>query len=310
MNFSNIEYFIATMEELNITRAANRLHITQQTLSAQIAALEKELGCTLFYRKSPLVLTYAGTVFAKYAVNFMKNYESMKNEFSDICNEQSGKINVGVGYTRGRVLLPRIIKTFHEIYPLVDVNIIEGTNKDIQRMLVSDEIDVGFAYISEFLSNVEVEKYYEEEMCLLVSRELMHNSFGRAETGKILAGIHTGRDLSAVKNLPFIISDSNDIAGKLGQNLLGQAGFTPNVKMESRNMELLLELCLMGEGVCFCPEILFRNVLSSREQDMLYQIHFTEDARFDISIACPNKKYRPRFLEEFIALAKQQIASV
>ena len=64
MNFLSIEYFAAVASEHSFSKAAKRLGITQQTLSANIAALERELGCTLFVRHVPLELTYAGTVFA------------------------------------------------------------------------------------------------------------------------------------------------------------------------------------------------------------------------------------------------------
>ena len=65
MNFLSIEYFAAVASEHSFSKAAKRLGITQQTLSANIAALERELGCTLFVRHVPLELTYAGTVFAR-----------------------------------------------------------------------------------------------------------------------------------------------------------------------------------------------------------------------------------------------------
>lgn len=51
MNFQNLEYFLAAAEEPSLTRAAERLHISQQALSNQIARLEEELGCRLFARK-------------------------------------------------------------------------------------------------------------------------------------------------------------------------------------------------------------------------------------------------------------------
>ena len=63
MNFQNLEYFLTTASEGNITRAAERLHVSQQALSNQIARLEQELGCKLFERKQNLVLTYAGLQF-------------------------------------------------------------------------------------------------------------------------------------------------------------------------------------------------------------------------------------------------------
>ena len=83
MNFSSMEYFNILAQELNFTRAAERLHITQQSLSAHIAGMEKELGCQLFVRHIPLELTYAGEVMLRYAADFQKDHENLLREFSD-----------------------------------------------------------------------------------------------------------------------------------------------------------------------------------------------------------------------------------
>ena len=70
MNLLPMRYYLSVVKEGGISRAAERLHITQQTLSAHIAALEKELGCPLFERRPRFRLTYAGRVFQDYARRF------------------------------------------------------------------------------------------------------------------------------------------------------------------------------------------------------------------------------------------------
>ena len=67
MNLHSLDYFLVLAREKNFTRAAEALHITQQSLSSHIAGLEKELGCTLLVRRTPLELTYAGRTFLRYA---------------------------------------------------------------------------------------------------------------------------------------------------------------------------------------------------------------------------------------------------
>ena len=65
MNFDSLGYFLALAREKNFTRAAETLHITQQSLSSHIANLERELNCTLVVRRTPLQLTYAGRTFLR-----------------------------------------------------------------------------------------------------------------------------------------------------------------------------------------------------------------------------------------------------
>lgn len=77
MNFSSMDYFVMAAQEKNFTHAAERLHITQQTLSTHIANLEKELGSRLFVRSTPLELTYAGQVFLAYAADFRRKRQTL-----------------------------------------------------------------------------------------------------------------------------------------------------------------------------------------------------------------------------------------
>ena len=135
MNFSSMETFhnIGTRAELQ--KAAEQLHITQQSLSSHIAGLEKELGCQLLVRHIPLELTYAGEVFLRYAGSFQDTQTAMLREFGDISQNQKGILRVGAAPTRGRVLLPQAIASFQKIFPEIRVELTEGANDSLCRLL-------------------------------------------------------------------------------------------------------------------------------------------------------------------------------
>ena len=103
MNFATFEYFEMLARERNFTRAAERLHITQQSLSSAIAKLERELGCQLVVRHVPLELTYAGEVFLGYATSLHEQYTTMQQEFWDISQNEEGALRVGIAFTRGDI---------------------------------------------------------------------------------------------------------------------------------------------------------------------------------------------------------------
>ena len=96
MNFHSLDYFLVLAREKNFTRAAEALHITQQSLSSHIAGLEKELGCTLVVRRTPLELTYAGRTFLRYAESIGQTRQAMEREFCDISENQKGELRVGI----------------------------------------------------------------------------------------------------------------------------------------------------------------------------------------------------------------------
>ena len=133
MNFHSLDYFLVLAREKNFTRAAEVLHITQQSLSSHIAGLEKELGCTLVVRRTPLELTYAGRTFLRYAESIGQTRQAMEREFCDISENQKGELRVGIAYTRGRAIMPHLIPAFQRRYPNVEITLLEGSNDAIQK---------------------------------------------------------------------------------------------------------------------------------------------------------------------------------
>ena len=94
MNFDSLEYFSVLAQERSFTRAAELLHITQQSLSSHIAGLEKELNCQLVVRRIPLELTYAGKTFLRYAEDIRRLQHTMQQELCDISQNQKGELRL------------------------------------------------------------------------------------------------------------------------------------------------------------------------------------------------------------------------
>ena len=145
MNFSSMEYFTVLAQERNFTRAADRLHITQQSLSSHIASLEKELGCRLLIRHIPLELTYAGEVFLRYAESICHTQTDMLREFNDISQNQKGVLRIGAASSRGRAVLPPAILRFQQQYPNIRVDLTEGANDFLCQMLRQGDLDLAIA---------------------------------------------------------------------------------------------------------------------------------------------------------------------
>ena len=128
MNFLSMDYFLMTAEKRSFTKAADALHITQQTLSTHIANLEQELDCRLFVRHVPLELTYAGELFRQYASDFQKKYRAMQHEFADLNKNDQGILRVGISFTRCHAIMPAIIMEYQKRFPNMDIQVIENAN--------------------------------------------------------------------------------------------------------------------------------------------------------------------------------------
>ena len=97
MNLEKLKYFLVAAEELNFTKAASRLYITQQSLSKHIHQLETFYGATLFNRTSPMTLTAAGLSLQRGASEIFHSHNQILSEINDIKGGSSNTISIGVG---------------------------------------------------------------------------------------------------------------------------------------------------------------------------------------------------------------------
>ena len=99
MNFQHLKYFLMVAEELNITRAAERLYISQQALSNHISNMERELEVKLFTRSPKLALTYAGDQLVQTATQIIDLYSQYLSKVGDINRHYLGVLRVGISHT-------------------------------------------------------------------------------------------------------------------------------------------------------------------------------------------------------------------
>lgn len=304
MNFTHIRYFLMTAQEASFSRAAERLHITQQTLSGQIAALEKELGCRLFVRHVPLELTYGGEVFLGYARTFQEEYRSLLQEFQDISRQEKGRLRLGVAYTRGHILLPRVLEAFQQRYPLMEVEVIEDSNAELLRQLQEGETDLALAYFPEEMAGIRTRPYQKEEICLTVSRDLLEKQY-RSQTEAVLRRLEAEKDPRILAACPFLRTDPADLAGYLVLRYLHRLSFQPRLKVKAHNLELLLEMCVAGAGVCFCPDYLIQGFLKPEQRKLLVEIPLGGSLKYDICFGWKESRHQWSMLEKFMECAEK-----
>ena len=303
MTFSSMDYFVMIARERSFTKAAEQLHITQQSLSAHIAALEQELGCQLLVRHVPLELTYAGKVFLNYALTFQQNLNSMRQEFCDITNNQKGTLRIGIAFTRGRTIMPDLIAAFQKEFPNIAIELNEDTNEALHKNLLNGETDLAIANFPDTLQGAELKDFYHEEIVLLLSSQLLQQVYGN-QADQVVNTASKG-NLSPLQNCPFVMGDSADIAPHIGLAAIHRSNFRPIIKVKSDNMETLLALCVRGVGGCFCPENLARAVLTPAQLSQLHVIRLGNRAKYPIRFGYLKQSYQWSILSEFIRIAKE-----
>jgi len=305
MNFQSMDYFIMVAKKRNISKAAETLHITQQTLSGHIAALEKDLGCKLFVRHVPLELTYGGKVFLQYAVSFQKKYLALRHEFSDIAHNQKGKLRVGIGYARSRSFMPGIIIQFQQLHPQVEVEVIEDTNVALQKKLLNGELDIAIANFPDKIAGIRLLDFYEEEIVLFLADTLLQRIYG-SQAENVLQRLNKHQELALLEPCPFLLNIEGNAVGRIARSIIEKADFQPTVVAQSGSVEMLLMLCVKGVGACFCPKNMAKLALTARQLSQLHLIHLKESVHYMTRFGIAEQSYQWKVINDFLSSALQQ----
>ncbi len=142
MELRTLRYFLAVVQEGNITNAAKRLHVTQPTLSRQLADLEKELGRQLFTRgHAGIVATEHGVMLAKYAESIIDLAEKAEADISLPAKTVSGSVHIAAGETKAMRFLTEAMAHVRVEYPQVDFQLYSGTTAELMDGLVRGQYD-------------------------------------------------------------------------------------------------------------------------------------------------------------------------
>lgn len=143
MEIRTLEYFLKVAQEENITRAAQKLHITQPTMSRQLSKLEEELGVILFTRgQYTISLTEEGKLLQKRAQELVQMAHSLEQELKKEEITLAGQISIGCGETKNLHFLAKKMMAFQKLHPDVFFDIQTGVADDMIEKLESGSIDM------------------------------------------------------------------------------------------------------------------------------------------------------------------------
>jgi len=144
MELRQLASLVAVAESgLNVTEAAERLHLVQSAVSQQLARLERELGARLFVRRGKRLvgLTAGGEAVLSYARQALAIRENILAIGRDQVAEGSGVLTIATTHTQARYVLPPVIRAFRRIFPAVNLQIHQGTPRQLVEMAMTDRVD-------------------------------------------------------------------------------------------------------------------------------------------------------------------------
>lgn len=251
----NAEYFVTIVEAGSLTQAAQRLFVSQSSLSQYLKRLEKSLDIQLYeHGSSPLRLTYAGQRYYQHVLKSMKQEENLFREFQDIRHDLCGVIRLGVPYWRGANLLPKVFPPFHAKYPQIRLKLDEGSSNQIIQDLQNDKIDFCIINLPHSLdySQFVCQRLCAERFLVAMpeSNPLVQQALENPQT------VHGNPivPFDLLGKIPLIATNADMNSTVEVNHLLGKNGIEPEVLISTANMTTAINLVAEGMGYCFVPE--------------------------------------------------------
>ena len=241
MDLRQIENIVAIEQEQSISKAAERLFLTQSALNQQLLRLEKELGIQLFERKKhAMIPTFAGKVYLATAHRMIDMKKETYKIIHDISNETAGEISVAYSPERGSLLFSHIYPTFRRRYPNVTFSIHEAHVKKMETMLLQKEVTLACLTYSQGSKHAAIE-YVDTKKELMVlglpaSHPLAHLAGERSwETFPSI-------DLALLRDEAFALVAKTTRLRTMIDESFRAAGFLPKVLFESSSTATVVNM--------------------------------------------------------------------
>lgn len=252
MDLTSLYYFSELAKDLHMTRTANRLFISQQTLSNHILRLEEHFGVKLLHRKPTLSLTCAGEFVLAFAQLVNKEYTNLKDILSDVEQQERGVISFGASSMRMNTCLPHILSEFSTRYPHVELRLTNAISSQLEPMVLDGKLD--FALILSGDPNFKLVDHHllNDQVYLCVSDSLMKKYYGD-EIETVKAQALAGANVADFARLPFCLHEN-----RLGHKLMEcfeAGGVAPKTYLTSADTRITTSLCFQGIAACFATQM-------------------------------------------------------
>ena len=306
INVHQMKYYSVVAEERSFSLAANRLYVSQQTISAHIAQLEQEIGMPLFERTRPLTITPAGECFLRSVQDHLFINKQMEKELQDMKNPQKNVLKIGVSHAYARALLPEILQKFYAMYPQTDLQIYEMLYERMDDALESYEVDLAItrpSYSNTHLKLIPLQQ--SDDVFLYAPYQSLVNCCGK-NADLIIEKMCRASNLEAVAQCPFILPRSGTVRRGI-QKMFRDAQIEPRIRIETETLETAIFLCRNGLGITAAPKRLlhaYAHSVGMEDESESYYLLSENMPEHALAICYPEKAYVTDTMQKFINLCR------
>jgi LysR family hydrogen peroxide-inducible transcriptional activator len=294
MELNQLRYFLAVAEAGNFTRAAERSHLSQPSLSQQIINLERELGHKLFHRLGRrAVLTEAGQVFLDRARRIVLEVEDASKVLKDSPTLER-RIKVGTVQTLAPYLLPRLLERCRESYPNLSVNTHEDFRPDLVRGVVDGDLDLAIVPQPVKDPRISVEFLFTEPLLLVVGRN--HPLAAKPTI--------TASDLAEESFV--LLGHSSTLAMEI-ERFCGDHNFVPRLGHRCSQTATVKDLVALGTGVSILPRIAFK---PEDKKTLVYRELSGRAPTREVVVIRHLQRYQTMGAEQFLKVLRATVADL
>lgn len=294
MTLKQLTYFLEIAKMKNFTKAAANLYISQSALSKTVKAMESELGVQLIDRTvNHFKLTPEGEIFYQKGLIAIKNINSELEDLYGSLGTEKGHITVGIPPVIGTAYFTSIIYKFRNMYPDVELKIIEAGANTIKKWVSDGEVDIGVVILPVSNDAFNVIPIVTAENVLLVNKNHPLAQYDEVS-------------FKMLKDERFIALNSTFMLYDQIISLCRISGFEPNIVCESSQWDFITEMVVLDQGVSILP----RPILKRYNSDKLKLISLKDPSfSWNIAIIFKKDKYISRIIKSFIELSKKEGAA-
>ncbi|MFH5185143.1 LysR family transcriptional regulator [Paenibacillus sp. TAB 01] len=244
MEWQQIEYFQAVAQLQHFTKAAERLSVSQSTLSRSIAKLEEELGVPLFERAGRGVsLNAYGELFYKRTHRVLQDIEEAKQEIWDLLKPDYGTLSFAFLKSLGGFEVPRLVSRFLAEHPQVQFQLYQKSSSEMMEQLLSGEIDYCLSSMTEERPDIEWEYLWTEDLCVYVGSR--HPLAQR-----------NGISLYEIAEERIVALKKGYGTRTIFDELFREAGLMPNITFEGEDPVTIIGFVAAELGVALLPRVM------------------------------------------------------
>lgn len=303
-------YVKTVTDEKSISKAAEKLFLSQPSLSKCIQKIEASLGTKLFQRTSTgLVLTYTGERYYQIATDIMKIYNDFEIEVGDVNNLKKGRITIGITVYLATLLLPLILPLFKQKYPNIEVFIVEKNSTELEKSLSLGEIDFAIMHTSPFYEisdglNVDFHSLFKDPFLLATKKDHPLGQYAVKSENSEYPEI----DITLFAKEPFIMLNRWQRIRQVSNLILQKANINPIVALTTKSYETARRLACEGIGVTFVPEQYLKISADGYHPDY-YSIDIKYSPYWKLCVAVQKKAYISKAAQAFIKMTCVQFGS-